>query len=225
MTLSELELRQAALTELDALLALADSGPLELDACMRVATLAPLVPGRMRRIVETLARQRDAAAIEALLQLPGGTAGVVEGVFAAMRHGVARRSVDGHAFPRMLALEFRSSTARRFPRLLERASAAFGPALERIRVDGKLHYRVALFERPGLRELAAPLELDVERLHADLLRLRGVRVWLNGWCFDDGSPLAPKRRGPLLHAWFEWARATAEHERAQTRSNNAIDST
>jgi hypothetical protein len=206
----------ARLIELDGMLALARTGPLARDACQRLIELAAEVPGRTRRIVEALARQCDAVAVDALLELPSATPGVIEGLFAALRHGIVRRAADGHDFPHMIALEFRSSTSRRFPGLLARASAAFGSELERIRVDGTLHYRFALFE-PGergstLRERAAPVELDVEQLHRDLARLRGVRLWLNGWCFDDRRNIAPSARTPLLRAWFQWA-------------NTAIDST
>lgn len=202
------EQRQAALTQLDGLLSLANTGPLDAAACQRVLELCPLVPGRLRRVVDTLARQRDAAAVDALLELPAGTRGVVEAVFAAIRHGVARRRPDGEVCPHMLALEFRSSNARRFGLLLERAVAAFGAELERIRVEGRLHYRLALVEQrpamPNLQARAASLELDIQSLHRDLARLRGVRLWLNGWRFDDRSNLPPPSRAPLLRGWFEW---------------------
>jgi hypothetical protein len=220
-----LDPRRAALTELDGMLALASTGPLPHDACRRLIELAPEVPGRTRRIVETLGRQCDAVAVDALLELPPATPGVIEALFAALRHGVVRRAADGHEFPHMLALEFRSSTSRRFPGLLARASAAFGSELERIRIDGALHYRFALIDLASherettLRERATPVELDVEQLHRDLARLRGVRLWLNGWCFDDRRNIAPRARTPLLRAWFEWVHA------AQPRANTAIDST
>ena len=203
-----LEQRQVALTQLDALLSLASTGPLDAAACQHMVELCPLVPGRLRRVVDALGHQRDAAAVDALLELPAGTRGVVEALFAAMRHGVARRRPDGEVCPRMLALEFRSSSARRFPRLLERAVAAFGTELERIRVESRLHYRLALVEQPppapSLRARATPLELDIQSLHRDLARLRGVRLWLNGWSFDDRGNLPPPTRAPLLRGWFEW---------------------
>jgi hypothetical protein len=207
--------REAALVELDALLALAESGPLDAAACRRMVELSAAVPGRLRRVVTALTHQRDAAAVEALLALPPGGPSIVEGVFAALRRGVTRRRPDGEPFPRMLALEFRSSSSRRFPALVERASAAFGEQLERIRVGTKLHYRVAILERTtdgrreagsSLGERVAPVELDLESLHRDLGRLRGVRLWLNGWRFDDDSPLRPRTRAPLLRGWLEWAR-------------------
>lgn len=226
--MAPLDPREAALTELDGMLALARTGPLSPNGCRRLLELAPEVPGRTRQIVDVLARQCDAAAVDALLELPSGTAGIIEGLFAAVRHGVVRRTADGHEFPHMLALEFRSSPSRRFPGLLARASAAFGGELERIRIDARLHYRFALIEGAhasgsSLRERAAPVELDVEQLHRDLARLRGVALWLNGWRFDDQSKLAPRARTPLLRAWFEWVHT--ETDAAQLRANTAIDST
>lgn len=198
-----------ALTQLDALLTLAETAPLDRGDCLRINELVALAPGRLQRVVEAFARQRDAAAVEALLALPHGTRGVVEAVYAALRHGVTRHDPVRGPYPRMCALEFRSSSSRRFPALVARASAAFGAGLERIRVADKLHYRFALFEdhpaKPSLRQRAAPLELDLLALHRDLGRLKGTRVWLNGWLFDDDSPLRQPARAALLHAWFEWA--------------------
>lgn len=207
---------QADLEELDALLALAGSGAVDGPACARMVELVEAVPGRRRAVVAALGRQRSAAAVEALLDLPEATPGVVEGVFQALRAGV-RRELAGQAAPRMLALEFRSSKAKRFPAIVERARAAFGAELERLRVDETIHYRVALFEqRPARPSLAARVReraFDLERIHGDLLRLRGVRLWINGWCFDD-SGLSPKARVPLLRGWLDWAR---EEGRARPR--------
>lgn len=206
----------AALDELDGLLARAelDADPLDARTCARLVELCALVPGRGRRVVAVLARQRDAAAVDALLALPAGTGGVAESVFAALRRGVVRLRPDGQPFPHMLALEFRSSSSRRFPRLVARASAAFGEELERLRVADKLHYRVCLLGEPArLRERAPALELDIESLHRDLTRLRGVRLWLNGWTFDDHSGLGPRARAPLMRGWFEWVRDPSHAQR------------
>jgi hypothetical protein len=208
----------AALAQLDALLLHARTNPLDASACATLVELSATLPGRRARVVEALRRQRDPVALDALLALPSRTPGVVEGVFAGLRHGVARPRADGSAFPRMLALEFRSSKARRFPTLVERASAAFGARLERLRVADSLVYRFAIFERadaPGLRELIGPLALDIESIHRDLLRVRGVRLWLNGWCFDDGSPLRPPIRVPLLRGWLDWATSQDRAEGAR----------
>jgi len=190
---------RAALTEVDGLLALADSGTrLDAEDCLRLVERTRQAPGRWGRVVRSLSAQRDAAAVDALLRVPAGASGVVEGVFQALRAGVVRPGASA-----MVALEFRSSKSRRFPALLARAHASFGDQLERLRIDGALYYRLALFV-PERRRVAA-LELDLERIHRDLQRLRGVSLWLNGWRFDDRSSLRPAARGPLLRAWLDWA--------------------
>lgn len=192
---------QTELVELDGLLALASAG-VRLDAgqCGRLVELAALAPGRRARVVRVLAEQRDGVAIDALLRLPGDLPGRVEGVFRAMRGGVAREGA-----PRMVALEFRNSRSKRFPGLVERAHASFGGRLERLRLGDVLHYRVAVFDSGRLSSEVADLELDLERIHQELLRIRGVRLWLNGWCFDDHSPLRPAARVPVLRGWLDWA--------------------
>jgi hypothetical protein len=202
----------AALAELDALLDRARTQVLDAGACAALIRLSATLPGRRPRVVDALRRQRSSAALDALLALPSGTPGVIEAVFAGLHHGVARPRPDGSSCPRMLALEFRSSKSRRFPALVERATAAFGARLERLRVAEILHYRFAVFERPypddervTLPAVVRPLVLDIESIHRDLLRLRGVRLWLNGWCFDDDSSLRPAVRAPLLRAWLDWA--------------------
>jgi hypothetical protein len=196
-----------ALAQLDALLLAARTAALDARACAQLVALSEQLPGRRGRVVEALRRQRDGSALDALLALPSQTPGVVEAVFAGLRHGVARPRDDGSSFPRMLALEFRSSKSGKFPALIARASAAFGAQLERLRVADALHYRYAVFERGEVRltTRVRPLVLDIEALHRDLLRLRGVRLWLNGWCFDDRSPLRPPVRVPLLRGWLDWA--------------------
>lgn len=196
------------LAELDGLLALATTAPLSATDCARVVALTEAAPGRKRKVVNALSHQRDAAAIDALLTLPAKTPGVVEAVFGALRDGVTRE-IDGRPCPRMLALEFRASRSKRFPELLAHAEAGFGARLERLELGAQLHYRVSLFEDPPerarLRRDARAVELDLIHLHRDLARLKGTRLWLNGWCFEDGSALGPSRRGPLLRAWLDWA--------------------
>jgi hypothetical protein len=206
-----------ALAAIDALLA----RPERLDAseCLLLVEGLSDAPGRARRVVERLAAQRDAAAVDALLRLPSQTRGVVEGLFAALRSGVARARVDGRPGERMVALEFLRSDARRFASLLERAEAAFPDELEHLHGPGRGRpiYRVALFEhrpaRPSLRRRARDRALDLETLHRSLLRLRGVRVWINGWSFDDHSSLGPPSRVPLLRAWLDWAQAEPDDRR------------
>lgn len=197
------------LADLDALLE--RSEPLDAEACSHVVAALDELPGRTRRVVERLARQRDAAAVDALLRLPSGTPGVVEGLFTAFRRGVVRPLADASPGRAMLALEFRSSGARRFDELLARAELAFGPALEHLCIGERAIYRVGLFEQPGarqrLRREASELALELEHLHRTLLRLRGTRLWINGWRLDDHASVRPPARAALLHAWLTWASA------------------
>lgn len=197
------------LARLDALLE--RSEPLDAHECSLVVAALDELPGRTRRVVERLARQRDAAGVDALLRLPSGTAGVVEALFAAFRRGVVRPRADGLPGRAMLALEFRRSDARRFDELLARAELAFGPALEHLSLADRAIYRVGLFEQPGarqrLRREAGELALELEHLHRALLRLRGTRLWINGWRFDDHASVRPPARAALLHAWLAWASA------------------
>ncbi len=207
------------LEQLDDLLGQAGTRQLDSAECLTLVELLSAIPGRARAVVEALAHQRDAAAVEALLRLPTDTRGVVEGLFAALRGGVVRERVDGQPGARMLAIEFRSSSSRRFPSVLERAQRAFADELERLRIDDVIHYRVAIFEHrpthPSLGRRVRGKAIDLEALHRDLLRVRGVRVWLNGWRLDDASPLRPPVRVHLLRAWLDWATqasSTREHE-------------
>lgn len=199
----------SSLAVLDALLDRAE--PLDAHECLTLVDALDQAPGRSRRVVERLASQRDAAAVEALLRLPAGTSGVVEGLFAALRRGVARTRVDGQSSERMLAIEFRRSDARRFHALLERAELAFGSELEHLCTPAGSLFRIAIFERPdarpSLRRRVRERALELEHLHRSLLRLRGARVWINGWSFDDHSSLRPPVRVPLLRAWLDWASA------------------
>jgi hypothetical protein len=199
----------SSLAVLDALLDRAE--PLDAGECLTLVDALDQVPGRSRRVVERLATQRDAAAIEALLRLPSGTAGVIEGLFAALRRGVARTRSDGRSSERMLGIEFRRSDARRFAALLERAELAFGSELEHLCTPAGSLFRIAIFERPSsrpsLRQRAREHAVELEHLHRSLLRLRGSRVWINGWSFDDRSNLRPPARVPLLRAWLDWASA------------------
>lgn len=209
--------RAQALVELDGLLALAELEALGARSCRRLVELVAMAPGRTRRVVSRLSSQRDAAAVDALLALPPATSGVVEGLFRALRAGVRRCFADRWA-PHMLALEFPTSTSKRFPVVRERAIAGFGAGLERLEVAGKLRYRVAVFPArvgvdagsAGARRRLAAWAFELEGLLRDLRRLRGVRLWLNGWRFDDDAPVAATARLALMRAWFEWAQAEGQ---------------
>lgn len=203
---------------LDDLLARGHAGALDAEACDRCVTLTPAAPGRLRDVAEMLAAQRSAPAVEALLRLPVRTPGVIEGVFQAIAHGVARVREDGRAFERRLALDFRHARARDFSQLLARAHAAAthepGGAVhfERLTVDERPHYRLRI--RPGT--WPAGLAGDVQWLHRRLVRLRGTRLWLNGWCFPQDGPVRGPAQTHLVDAWLDWARAQlAKHEAAR----------
>lgn len=193
-----------ALAEVDALLA----GPLDAGPCARLAALTAEVPGRARAIVGALAAARSGAAVDALLTLPPTTPGVVEGVHQAIRLGV-RRIIGDAAAPELLALEFRGSRSRAFPDLLARAIAAF-PSLERLEVAGELWYRIALGpgdDRRALRRVLGGHAHDLVYLHGRLGRLRGTRLWLNGWCLATAGPWTPAHQVHWIRAWIDRALA------------------
>lgn len=193
-----------ALAEVDALL----DGPLGAAACARLAALTAEVPGRARAIASALAAAQSGGAVDALLSLPPTTPGVVEGVYQAIRVGVCRLLGDTVA-PEHLALEFRSSRSRAFPDLLARALAAF-PALERLEVAGERWYRIALGpedDRRALRRRLGGHTQDLLYLHGRLGRLRGTRLWLNGWCLPTDGPWTPAHQVHWIRAWIDRALA------------------
>lgn len=206
--------RSEAAQALELLLGRAQRAPLPADDCQRLLDLVALVPGRLRQVAAALSAQRDAAAVDALLQLPPHVPGVVEGIFAALAAGVARRRRDGQPCPPLLALDFRRSRAKAFDELLARTEHAFGPELERLDVDGQPSYRVTLREGRGtLAGRVAAVAQDVQWLHARLGRLKGTRLWLNGWCFPVDGPWRAPIQVHLLRAWLSWAASRTETRR------------
>ena len=190
-----------ALAELDAVLAA--PRPLAPRACARLLDLLPLVPGRRRQVAEALARDLTPAAVDALLHLaPQAAPGVAVAVHRAIRAGICR-DLDGHPAPHLLALDFRPSRARAFPPLLARAQAAFGPWLDRLRVGDQRWYRLALWPSPALRRHLATHGQDLLWLHAHLGKLRGARLWLNGWCIPAAGPWSHPTQVHLVHAWLD----------------------
>ncbi|MBL9106968.1 MAG: hypothetical protein JNL82_39065 [Myxococcales bacterium] len=120
--------------------------------------------------------------------------------------------------PRVLALDFRSSRTRSFPDLVRRAQAVADVAracavFETLAVvdrpGDRQHYRLAVWQgRAPAAAVAAALRaahLDLTWLHARLVRLRGTRLWLNGWSFADDHPIGPAAQAHLLQAWLRWA--------------------
>jgi hypothetical protein len=192
-----------ALAELEACLA----EPLDATVCARLGELALRVPGRLRQVITRLAEARIGAAVDALLRFPPTTPGVVEGIYHALRLGITRE-IGGRPCPEHLALEFRRSRARAFPELLAHAEAAFPDHFERLEIDGAPAYRLALWAGPrrqALRDLLRAHGGDLLYLHGRLARLRGARLWLNGWCFASDGPWSAPRQVHLVRAWVDHA--------------------
>lgn len=206
--------RSEAAQALELLLTRARRGGLAAEDCQRLLEHVTLVPGRLRQVAQVLSAQRDAAAVDALLQLPPHVPGVVEGVYAALTAAVTRRRRDGEPSPPLLALDFRRSRAKAFGEVLARAQQAFGADLERLDVDGQASYRVTLREGRGtLAGRVAALAQDVQWLHARTGRLKGTRLWLNGWCFPVDGPWRAPIQVHLLRAWLSWAAGRTETRR------------
>lgn len=134
---------------------------------------------------------------------------------APQSHAPTADPVDA---PRVLALDFRSSRTRAFPDLVHRAQAVAAVArafavFEALAVHdtpgGRHHYRLSFWTEhaPPLAVAAAlrAVHLDLTWLHARLVRLRGTRLWLNGWSFADDHPIGPAAQAHLLQAWLRWA--------------------
>jgi hypothetical protein len=206
--------RSEAVEALELLLSRARRGALPAEDCQRLLEHVALVPGRLRQVAQALSAQRDAAAIDALLQLPPHVPGVVEGVHAAIAAGVARRRRDGEPCPPLLAIDFRRSRAKGFHEVLARAQQAFGPELERLGVDGQPCFRVSVREGRGtLAGRVAAVAQDVQWLHGRTGRLKGTRLWLNGWCFPVDGPWRAPIQVHLLRAWLSWAAGRTETRR------------
>lgn len=207
--------RTEAAQALEQLLTRARKAPLSAVECQQLLEHVGLVPGRLRHVAHTLSAQRDAAAIAALLQLPPHVPGVVEGIHGALLAGVARARRDGEACPYLLAIDFRRSRAKTFPALLHRAHMVFGADFERLDVGGEPCFRVSV--REGLGTFAgrvAARSQDIQWLHGRLGRLRGTRLWLNGWCFPVDGPWRTPIQVHLVRAWLSWAagRTQTQHQ-------------
>lgn len=124
----------------------------------------------------------------------------------------------GPLAPVSLALEFRPSRARPFPDLLRRAQRlADDPSdalrLDALRVGDRVRYRLSFWPaeleprpRAATARAAAP---DLVLLHARLSRLRGTRLWLNGFALDSDGPVSPAAQAHLLRAWMTWSEGPA----------------
>ncbi|MCA9661737.1 MAG: hypothetical protein KC486_25590 [Myxococcales bacterium] len=83
-----------------------------------------------------------------------------------------------------------------------------GELAERLEIDGAPAYRLALWAGPrrqALRDLLRAHGGDLLYLHGRLARLRGARLWLNGWCFASDGPWSAPRQVHLVRAWIDHA--------------------
>lgn len=205
--------RTEAMHVLGDLLKQAERKALTAEACMQMIEHVRLVPGLLKRVAHALSAQRSAPAVDALLCLAPNVPGVVEGLYQAFLHGVSRKRTDGEDCAPMLALDFRRSRARAFEDLLQRARAAFGDRFETLDVGGKIHYRFGLQSGRGtLAGRASAVSHDLQWLHQALGKLKGTRLWLNGWPFPSEGPLTAAHQVHLVRAWLAWA-GTQTHTR------------
>lgn len=174
--------------------------------CFELVEAVGIVPGLLRPSVQLFSCQRDGAAVDALLALPSSVPGLVEALYGAFAGGVTRMRVDGSPCFAMLAMDFRRSRSAAFDESLARAAAVFGDGLEQLEVEQRVCYRFAIDSRRGtLAGRAAAIALDVQWLHGKLSKLRGTRLWLNGWCFDEAGTIRPPVQIHLVRGWLTWA--------------------
>jgi len=198
--------RAEAMQSLEGLLSKAGRERLDAHACARMVELTGLVPGWIKRVAHALSAQRSAPAVDALRRMQPGVPGVVEGLYQAFAHGVVRTRCDGTPAPVMLALDFRRSRSKGFDDLLERGQAVFGDGFEVLSVAGKIHYRIALFGGRGtLAGRASAIAHDLTWLHGKLARLKGTRLWLNGWSFESDAAFKAPVQAHLVGGWLSWA--------------------
>lgn len=195
-----------ALVTLDGLLRRANKAALGPSQCMEMVENVRLVPGYLKRVAHALSAQRSAAAVEALLTLPPGVPGVVEGLHQALSHGVTRLRIDGAPAVPMLAMDFRRSRAKNFSEILARIGVLFGDGFETFRVDGKTVHRFVVWgDRGTLAGRAAAAAHDLRWVHERLAKLKGTRLWLNGWAFASEGPFSAPIQVHLVRAWLTWA--------------------
>ncbi len=206
--------RTEAVATLEQLLSRARRSTLSAAECQQALGLLPLVPGRVRGLAQALSAQRDPAAVAALLQLPPHVPGVVEGLHGAVTKGVTRSRRDGSACPQLLAIDFKRSRARGFAALLDRARQVFGAEYERLDVGGQPHFRVGLQQGRGtMAGRVAAKAQDIQWLHGRLGRLRGTRLWINGWSFAGDGPWRTPIQVHLVRAWLSWAATQTQTRR------------
>lgn len=204
--------REQAVADATTLIDRARRGPLSPQQCQRlVEHVLAAAPGLLKPAAHALSAQRDAAAVDALICLPPSVPGVIEGVYGAVVHGVRRVRRDGKACPAMLAMDFRRSRAKAFEEILARAQRVFGANLEPLIVGTRPQFRFSLQEGRGtLAGRVAAATVDVQWLHARLAKLKGARLWLNGWRFDAEGPIRASAQVHLVRGWLTWAASQTE---------------
>lgn len=206
--------RQEAQQVVRDLLLQAERKSLGAGACSTLAEQVQLVPGYLKRVAHALSAQRTPCAVDALLVLPPNVPGVVEGLYQAFAHGVSRIRLDGRVCTPMLALDFRQSRSRTFEDVLSRAQALFADSFESLKIGGHIHHRIGLEASRGtLAGRASALAHDLQWLHGRLAKLKGTRLWINGWAFPSEGPIRGSVQIHLLRAWLTWA-ATQTQTRA-----------
>lgn len=203
--------RLEAQQTLDSLLSRAKKEALDAVACDAMLERVALVPGYVKAVAHALSAQRSAPAVEALRCMPPNVPGVVEGLYQAFYHGVTRRRIDGSSCEPMLAIDFRRSRSKGMEQVIERAQAVFAESFEALRVSGNIVYRFGIFGTRGtLAGRAAAMAQDLKWLHGRLGRLKGTRLWINGWCFETDGPFRAPVQVHLVHAWLSWAATQIE---------------
>lgn len=195
-----------AMHRLGDLLTQAERKTLSAEACQQMVEEVRWVPGLLKRVAHALSAQRTAAAVDGLLALAPNIPGVIEGLYQAFHHGVTRMRMDAHPCAPMFALDFRRSRARSFEDIVQRARLAFGEGFEVLDVDGRIHYRFGLQTGRGtLAGRVSAVANDLQWLHRSLGKLKGTRLWINGWMFPSEGPFTVAHQVHFVRAWLAWA--------------------
>jgi hypothetical protein len=214
--------RRQALQELDGLLSRPTLRPAH---CRTLVTLVELVPGRRADVARCLAQEMTrkqgpevSAILACILELPSELPGVSESVTHAVRRGISRLRPDGTPCPAMLAIDFPASRTRDLPELVDRArrfAAHTETRFDSLRLRstkrsrvGRSCFRLWLSESEALGRSLRTAAGHLTYLHRRLVRLKGTRLWIDGWCFQQDDPLRPAVQAYLVQAWIDRVIAT-----------------
>lgn len=206
--------RQDALADIHRLMQRGQKRNLTAKDCTTLVHQLRLAPGMLKQVAYCLSDQQSACGVDALLQLPSTVPGVIEGLYRAFSHGIVRLRLDGSSCVPMLALDFRRSRAKTFDQLLTRAQTVFTEHFEALSIYGQLHYRVGLQGGRGtLAGRASAISHDLQWLHGRLSKLKGTRLWINGWSFASDGPFRAPVQVHLVQAWLTWAATQTQTQR------------